>query len=78
MQYFYYANSLQIEFRTAETRNLKSSRDITCDRVVMLPLFSLPFRRLSRYIPREKRIARTPDHVPQISLRSPGSMLPTW
>lgn len=27
---------------------------------------------------REKRIARTPDRLPQISLRSPGSMLPTW
>ena len=27
---------------------------------------------------REKRIARTPDRLSQISLRSPGSMLPTW
>ena len=62
MQYFYSANSLQIDFRSAETRNLKSSRDITCDQVVMLPFFSLPVRRLSRYIytAREKRIATEP------------------
>ena len=62
MQYFYSANSLQIEFRTAETRNLKSSRDITCYQMVMLPFFSLPVRRLSRYIytAREKRIETEP------------------
>ena len=56
MQYFYSANSLQIEFRTAEKRNLNSSRDITCDQVCMLPFFSLPVRRLSPYILLEKKV----------------------
>ena len=56
MQYFYSADSLPIEFRTADTRNLKSSRDITCDQVVMLPFFSLPVRRLSRYTRLEKNV----------------------
>lgn len=58
MQYFYSANSLQIEFRTAETRNLKSSRDITCHQMVMLPFFSLPVQADFRatYILLEKNV----------------------
>lgn len=58
MQYFYSANSLQIEFRTAETRNLKSSRYITRDQMVMLPFFSLPVQADFRatYILLEKNV----------------------